>query len=73
MKLTDTDKQNLQWFQDREMTEIVMIREGKKIDAFIKDNDEAIYYFNLQEKGIRFEAKIRIHRAPPTGCVGCEG
>ena len=73
MNMNETTKQDLQWFKDREMTDIVMIREGKKVDAFIKDEDEAVYYFNLQEKGILFEDKIRIHRAPPTGCSSCEG
>lgn len=66
-------KQTLQWFKDRELMDIIMIREGKRIEAFIKDESEANYYFKLQDQGIQFEAKVRIHRAPPTGCSSCEG
>ena len=66
-------KQTLQWFKDKEMMDIIMIREGKRIEAFIKDESEAKYYFKLQDQGILFETKVRIHRAPPTGCSSCEG
>ena len=66
-------KQDIQLFKDKEMMDIIMIREGKRIEAFIKDESEAKYYFKLQDQGILFEDKIRIHRAPPTGCSSCEG
>lgn len=65
--------QTLQWFKDREMMDIVMIREGEKVDAFISDEYEAVYYFNLQNKGITFKDKVRIHRAPPESCESCGG
>lgn len=67
-------KQDLKWFKDREMDQIIMITpEGKEVTSDVRHEKDANYYFDLQEKGFTFKPVIRIHKTAPTGCASCEG
>lgn len=67
-------KQNLQWFLDREMDSVIRIdKDGNEIEKPINNHDDAKYFWKQQDDGFKFKAKVRVHRAPPTGCASCEG
>ena len=65
-------KQELKWFEDREMGSVIMVSpEGKEVEATILNEKESAYYYDLQDKGFTFKPKITIHRAPPAECESC--
>ncbi len=65
-------KQELTWFEDREMDSVIMVSpEGKEVEAQIANEKESAYYYDLQDKGFTFKARLRVHRAPPGECESC--
>ena len=67
-------KKKLDWFEDRMLSTIqCTLPNGITKDVeLIFDHDPA-HYHDMQDRGYTFDPKIRVHRAPPTGCASCEG
>lgn len=63
--------QEIEWFEDREMDQVIMVDGEKEIVVDIASKAEAKYYYDLQAKGITFKPKLRVHRAPPSECESC--
>lgn len=60
---------DLQWFLDRVGSYILR----GSTEIFINDDKMAKELFKRQSEDYTFTAKVVIHKAPPTGCIACEG
>ena len=67
-------KQTLEWFQDHEMSQVICVlpnKDEKTID--IMSENDAKYYFEMQDRGYTFKKKVTIHQAVESSCQSCEG
>lgn len=60
---------DLQWFLDR--VESFVLRGAN--DIYIKDAKMAEELWKLQSDSYSFSDKVRVHRAPVSACLSCEG
>jgi hypothetical protein len=59
----------LGWFQERELEEVICKLPNGGICPMIVTDPK--HSFKMQERGYMFEAKLRVHRAPPAECESC--